>query len=508
MSETRIIFFDTESNSARPNTGFTQLLEITALLVHPETFQIEDQIDEKCRLKKLTFLSPGASFVNKLTEENLRQHMSCYELSKLIDDKFNEWKKKYNLYWIAWNNNFDKNIYRFNAYMNLRLDSLYSMNTQSNEGNFSYEIDALSFAHAISSFGKNPIKIPLHPKTGRPSFQLGLISEENGIKAEGELHTAMVDTKILMEFVKKFSKSEPEIWEQFKKTSHKSKVSELLETRDTYFYSCFYMAGRPYIYAYSFVGFDNDGAAVFVDLLNFNEENLKMSPEDVQRRKGDKKNKIFRRVFTNKNPILINPAVANLNEEQKNKVVDEEQLEKLHSSIQENKELQKRILAAFYEDDDLRFGGEKEFVEDQIYAGFFSNLDKQLAREFHELTDLKDKYKKIKAFTDMRMVHIGRRIIYDLDPLILPDSVRAEIERELADQILNSSMDFKKKSKFTTIDDARDEFIKICEEYDLDFENFVSGEIDKSDLTKDQEEILLSSWKYLEEKEEELKKFI
>ena len=94
MSETRIIFFDTESNSARPNTGFTQLLEITALLVHPETFEIEDQIDEKCRLKKLTFLSPGASFVNKLTEENLRQHMSCYELSKLIDDKFNEWKKK------------------------------------------------------------------------------------------------------------------------------------------------------------------------------------------------------------------------------------------------------------------------------------------------------------------------------------------------------------------------------------------------------------------------------
>ena len=139
---------------------------------------------------------------------------------------------------------------------------------------------------------------------------------------------------------------------------------------------------------------------------------------------------------------------------------------------------------------------------------FFSNLDKQLAREFHELTDLKDKYKKTKAFTDMRMVHIGRRIIYDLDPLVLPDSVRAEIERELADQILNSSVNFKKKSKFTTLDDARDEFIKICEEYDLDFENFVSGEIDKSDLTKDQVEILLSSWKYLEEKEEELQKYI
>ena len=34
------------------------------------------------------------------------------------------------------------------------------------------------------------------------------------------------------------------------------------------------------------------------------------------------------------------------------------------------------------------------------------------------------------------------------------------------------------------------------------------SEIDKSDLTKDQEEILLSSWKYLEEKEEELKKYI
>tara|TARA_B100000686_G_scaffold344540_1_gene427362 strand:- start:1219 stop:2025 length:807 start_codon:yes stop_codon:yes gene_type:complete len=268
------------------------------------------------------------------------------------------------------------------------------------------------------------------------------------------------------------------------------------------------MAGRPYEYAYSFVDYDNEGAAIFIDLLNFNEENLKMSRDDILRRKGDKKNRIFRRVFTNKNPILINPAVANLNKEQKNKIISNEKLEKLHVSIQENKELRNSITAAFFEDDELRFTKNQEFIEDQIYAGFFSNLDKKLAREFHELSDPKEKYKKTKAFTDMRMVHIGRKIIYDEDPLVLPDAVRTEIERELASQILNPSIDFKKKPKFTTIDDARDEFIKICDEYGLDFENFVSGQINNSELTSNQVEVLLSSWKYLEEKEEELSKFI
>ena len=133
---------------------------------------------------------------------NRYKSMSGYELSKVISKKFNDWRQKYNIYWIAWNNNFDRGIFRVaNAYMNLQLDDLYAMNTKSPSGNFNYEIDALSFAHAIKSFGKSELKVPLHPKTGRPSFQLGLLCEENSIEAEGELHTAIVDTKLMMNFI-------------------------------------------------------------------------------------------------------------------------------------------------------------------------------------------------------------------------------------------------------------------------------------------------------------------
>ena len=57
MANTRYCFFDTETTNNVPNTGFTQLLEITAILVDPETFEIEDILDEKCRLNKSTIFA-------------------------------------------------------------------------------------------------------------------------------------------------------------------------------------------------------------------------------------------------------------------------------------------------------------------------------------------------------------------------------------------------------------------------------------------------------------------
>lgn len=500
----RLVIFDTETSTANAKTGFTQLLEITALLVNPENFVVEDVIDEKCRLKETNILSPGASFVNRLTEENLKQKMSCYELSQLLDVKFNQWKDKYNIYWIAYNNTFDKNVFRYNAYMNLRLDNLYLMNTPSSTGNFSYEIDALSFAHALASFGKNSLNIPISPKTGRPSFQLGLLCSENGIKADGDLHTAIVDTKILMEFIKKYSEEETEIWQQMKNTAHKNVASELLQTSDSYFYSTFFMRGKPYYYCYSSIGINNDGSAIFIDLLNFNEEDLEMSAEEILKRKGDSKNRIFRKVFLNKNPILIHPKAANLNEDLKNKIGDIKKLENLHSAIQSNTTFKNRIMAAFFVEDDS-FSQKSEFYEDMIYAGFFTGADKNLAKEFHELTDFKSKYKKSKAFTDMRMAYIAKEIIYNNEKIALPESEQRKIENELANRLLNSDLDFKKnKPNFTTIDAAKDDLEKILISYDIDIEDIQNNKIEHPDLTEDDVKVLFASWKYLQDKEEEL----
>ena len=50
--------------------------------------------------------------------------------------------------------------------------------------------------------------------------------DENSIKAEGELHTAIVDTKLMMNFVKKYSKQDPVIWKQMQQTAHKERVSD------------------------------------------------------------------------------------------------------------------------------------------------------------------------------------------------------------------------------------------------------------------------------------------
>lgn len=506
MTNIRFCYFDTETTNNVPNTGFTQLLEITAILVNPETFEIEDILDEKCRLNKTNIFSPGASFTNNLTEENLRQKMSGYELSKVISKKFNEWRQKYNIYWIAWNNNFDRGIFRVaNAYMNLQLDDLYAMNTKSPSGNFNYEIDALSFAHAIQSFGKSNLKVPLHPKTGRPSFQLGLLCEENSIEAEGELHTAIVDTKLMMNFIKRYSKEDPEIWRQMQRTAHKERVSDLLNNSKNYFLSTFFMRGNEYLYAYSYCGMGNDGSAIFVDLKNITENDFSLTPNEISKRKDDRKNRIFRKIYLNKNPILIDPNVANLTKEQIDKLGNLSQLEKLHKQLQNNDQFKNKVVSAFTIDDDQMFTKKKsEHYEDMIYAGFFTSSDKALAREFHQLDNYKDKYKKIKAFTDMRMVHIAKQIVYENEPSVMSQSDIVNIERQLASRLLSEGYDYKNKPNFSTIETSRMDLENILTAYEIDLDDLNNNTNNNPDLSEDKFETLVSSWKYLEKKEKEL----
>ena len=45
MTNIRYCFFDTESSHNIPNTGFTQLLEITAILVDPKNFDDQSFVD-------------------------------------------------------------------------------------------------------------------------------------------------------------------------------------------------------------------------------------------------------------------------------------------------------------------------------------------------------------------------------------------------------------------------------------------------------------------------------
>jgi hypothetical protein len=503
MTNIRYVFFDTESSHNIPNTGFTQLLEITAILVDPENFEIEDVLDEKCRLNKTNFLSPGASFTNNLTEENLRQNMSSYELSRVINKKFSEWRQKYNIYWIAWNNNFDRGIFRVaNAYMNLQLDDLYFMNTKSPSGNFNYEIDALSFAHALQSFGKSDLKVPLHPNTGKPSFQLGLICDENSIKAEGELHTAIVDTKLMMNFVKKYSKQDPEIWKQMQQTAHKERVSDLLSNSKNYFLSTFFMRGNEYLYTYSYCGMGNDGSAIFVDLKNFTEDDFLLSPAEISKRKDDRKNRIFRKIYLNKNPILIDPKVANLSKEQIGSLGNLEEIQKMHENLENNNQYKNKIVSAFTVDNDEMFAKKKsEYYEDMIYESFFTNSDKALAREFHQLDEYKDKYKKIKAFTDMRMVHIAKKIIYDNEPSVMSQSDIRDIEHQIANRLLSENYEYR---NYLTIETAKDELEKICKANEIDNDDLNNNKNSNPDLPNEKFQLLVSARTYIENKEKEL----
>ena len=139
-----------------------------------------------------------------------------------------------------------------------------------------------------------------------------------------------------------------------------------------------------------------------------------------------------------------------------------------------------------------------------IYESFFTSSDKSLAREFHQLSDYKDKYKKIKSFTDMRMVHIAKQIVYENEPTVMSQSDIKNMERQIADRLLGEGYDHRNKPNYSTIASARMDLENILTTYEIDLDDLNNNNNSNPDLSKEKFQTLVSSWTYIEEKEREL----
>ena len=90
---------------------------------------------------------------------------------------------------------------------------------------------------------------------------------------------------------------------------------------------------------------------------------------------------------------------------------------------------------------------EKLSYEDSLIAGGFpSSKDQNTMKEFQAVDGWKDKYKIVEKIEDSRFVYLGKRLIYQNDPEILPKKEYNEIHSDIAKKILNPE-----ETKFTTI---------------------------------------------------------
>ena len=77
-----------------------------------------------------------------------------------------------------------------------------------------------------------------------------------------------------------------------------------------------------------------------------------LSPAEISKRKDDRKNRIFRKIYLNKNPILIDPKVANLSKEQIGSLGNLEEIKKMHENLENNNQYKNKVVSAFTVDND------------------------------------------------------------------------------------------------------------------------------------------------------------
>lgn len=485
----KYVFWDVESSNNKPN-GFTQILSISAILTD-EKFNVIEQFEEECRLNKFTAASTYALLVNGFIPQELKQKQSNYEMARVVRNKFENWinsvEEGDELIWVAYNNTFDSTLLRFLFYNNLFISNMYMLSMLP-----SCELDGLKFAHALGGFSKS-FKKTISEETGRISFKLDGVSKENEIKIEGRAHTAIVDCFTLLNFIKKFYKSDPEIFNCLLNTTHKTKVINLLESNKDFLININYFAGKEFVYPLKFIGFipNNTNAALFIDLSKFDDSILKLDNDDLKKIFNRKSPKVFRTLYINKNPILLHKSLMKVND---SNVLSLEQMDKNSELINKNHDFLNKIISIsestgniFNNDTDY------EYAEEAIYAAFFNNDDKQQTNNFHSETDWKNKKKIIKSFKDPRLVELAMNLVLINSPEALSEVEENRVGQRLASRVSNINTD--QKSKWVTVENARAEVDSARSKYEEEGDDEKMKMLDKID-------------KYLDEIDDEVKKYI
>jgi len=484
----KMVFWDVESSNNKPN-GFTQILSISAILTDAD-FNIIEQFEEECRLNKFLAASTYALLVNGFIPQELKQKQSNYEMARVVKNKFDHWIKSLvdgeEIIWIAYNNSFDSTLLRYLFYNNLFISDMYMLSTLP-----SCEFDGLKFAHALGSLSKN-FKKTISDETGKVSFRLDGVSKENSIKIEGRAHTAIVDCFTLLNFIRKFSKSDPEIFKSLINTSHKTKVNALLTTSNDFFININYFGGKEYIYPLKFIGFipNNANAALFLDLSKCDKTIIDLDKEELKKLYNRKSPKLFRTIYINKNPILINKSLI---EDYDSKLFSLSELTKLSDLITANTEFKNKILSISESTDNFFNEVHYEYAEEAIYAAFFNNDDKAQTNNFHAETDWSNKKKIIKSFKDPRLIELAMNLVLINSPEALTEVEEKRVGQRLATRV--SNINTEAKSKWVTVENARAEVDSARNKYEEE------EDAEKMDMLKKIDD-------YLDEIDNEIKKYL
>ncbi|MBX9882874.1 MAG: hypothetical protein K2X73_12965 [Sphingomonas sp.] len=426
------VFYDTETTGT--STSFDQILQFAAIRTDDNLNEI-DRFEIRCRLMPHIVPSPGALCVTRIGIDRIIDPAlpSHYEMVCEIRAKLAAWSP---CIFTGWNTlGFDEHILRQALYQSLH--SPYLTNTAGNS-----RIDILKIAQAASVLAPDAITIPINKK-GKPTFRLDRLAPANGFD-HANAHDALADVKATIHVCRILRDNAPDIWANALRLSQKSTVAAFLENEPCFILTeSFY--NRPCQFALTKIGVDagNAGNVLALNLAIDIDQLRAMTDEELASRLS-RSPKPVRRIRTNAAPMLRPLSEYGYFDG----IAAADLLDRAYR-IEADDEFCARLIRLSAKEE----WPASEFVEEQIYSGFVGRADVNRMEAFHRAT-WEERPAIVDGFGDIRLVALGRRLIHEHRPDLLPANIRAGIAAKMTRRITGDGYE---ATAWTTIAAAHEE---------------------------------------------------
>lgn len=463
-NDRNLVFYDTETTGI--NVEFDQIIQFAAILTD-QNFREIDRINIRCRRLPWVIPSPGAMLVTgvsprRIDDPNLPQFP---EMMSNIQDKLRSWSPAI---FIGYNSfQFDEPMLQRALWLSLNPPYLTVTN-----GNA--RADLLQLVRAVSRITPHALDIP-NIASGRPVFRLDRLAPLNGF-SHINAHDAMGDVQAVIHIGKRIASRSPALWTAFLNCANRASVSELLGSEEPIFFAEPLKSGRPGWWGLPIGSDTNQKSTKLVANLDADWVNFSSKWNDSQDELDATLTYQIRRIKENMFPIAFGQSDAAelfgiLPSKREIKGADVLRGSQLRDVLT-NFSMKMKVNR-----------GEARALEQRIFEGFPSKMDKRTMQEFALLpwlqrTDL------VQKLDDPRLRQIAQRLIFLMAPASLSEANRTRVEQGIRDRLLDKHTD---RTLWRTISLARSELDEIrnsarnngaideIEEWLIEMESSLSG---------------------------------
>jgi exodeoxyribonuclease-1 len=245
-------------------------------------------------------------------------------------------------------------------------------------------------------------------------------------------HDALDDVEATLCLCKLLSERVPDLWSSFLRFTQKAAVVDHVNGEEVFCLTDFYGA-VPHAWLVTALGPSTSRKSdILVFDLAADPDELLELPEDELVVRLAQTPRIVRRLRTNACPIIVPRDMAP--DITAAKTLSDAELDRRALSLRSESDYCRRLISAFEQGVDER--NPWPHVEQQIYDAFISDADETVLTTFHA-APWEERLSLLESLEDMRLKHLGRRLIFLERPDVLPDGVRQKMTVGLAKRLID-----------------------------------------------------------------------